>query len=63
MCDQMHCAALPPARTWTFPVSGLSRLLGRRRPRLNLDSLSGHMLRDLGLSTGRESVPRDPLRD
>ncbi len=39
--------------------------LGRLRPaeRLDLDSLSCHRLRDLGLADGREAGPRDHMRD
>ena len=39
--------------------------LGRLRPaeRLDLDSLSCHRLRDLGLADGREAGPRDCMRD
>jgi uncharacterized protein YjiS (DUF1127 family) len=39
--------------------------LGRLRPaeRLNLESLSCHQLRDLGLADGREAGPRDRMRD
>ena len=39
------------------------RLLARRLPRLDLDGLSAHRLRDLGFSDGRAAAPRDQLRD
>ncbi|MFN0194943.1 MAG: hypothetical protein ACKVP5_23680 [Aestuariivirga sp.] len=39
--------------------------LGRLRPaeRLDLDSLSCHRLRDLGLADGRDMALRDAMRD
>ena len=39
--------------------------LGRLRPaeRLDLDSLSCHQLRDLGLADGRDGGPRDCMWD
>ena len=42
-------------------LTALSRL--RPAERLDLDSLSGHRLRDLGLADGREARPRDRMRD
>ncbi len=62
MCEQPQSAALPTAK-WISPMRALRRRVGGRRLRLAPDSLSDHMRRDLGLSTGRDPLPRDPLRD
>jgi hypothetical protein len=66
----MTCTTCPDVAFDALPKApGLAvRLftaLGRLRPaeRLDLDSLSCHQLRDLGLADGREMAPRDDMRD
>jgi hypothetical protein len=63
MCDQAHSLALPNARQGISLSVGLGRLLDLLRPRLDLESLSDHLKRDLGFADGRAPAPRDLLRD
>ncbi len=61
-CTDLDLAAAPK----TFGIGArLLAALGRLRPaeRLNLDSLSCHQLRDLGLADGRDAGPRDYMQD
>lgn len=55
-------AALPSQHG--FSLSGLWRWLAPRRhlPRLHLNELSAHRLRDLGFADGRDAPPRDLWR-
>lgn len=61
-CPDVAFAALPKAPGL---AARLLTAIGRLRPaeRLDLDSLSRHRLRDLGLADGRETGPRDYRRD
>lgn len=63
MCDHAHSLTLPTARQATLLSSGIRHLLDLLRPRLDLDSLSHHLKRDLGFADGRLPPPRDLLRD
>ncbi len=46
------------------PWSAVLQLLGKGGPpRLDLDSLPDHLKRDLGLLGGRDTPPRDLMRD
>lgn len=51
-------SAEPRFGFWRWMLVRRSRL-----PRLNLEDLSEHQLRDLGFIDGRAVQPRDPLRD
>ena len=61
-CPDLDYAEVPKA---PGIAARLLAALGRLRPaqRLDLDSLSCHQLRDLGLADGREAGPRDYMRD
>ena len=61
-CPDVAFAALPKTPGL---AARLLTTLGRLRPaeRLDLDRLSCHQLRDLGLADGREAMPRDRMRD
>ena len=61
-CPDVAFAALPKTPGL---FARLLTALGRLRPaeRLDLDSLSCHRLRDLGLADGRDAGPRDYRRD
>ena len=52
------------AGAWALPLSQWLQP-GRRRKahRLDVETLSDHMRRDLGLIGGRDAPPRDLLRD
>lgn len=56
-----------PAAGWDAHFFSLRNLLQNMRERrmrnLALETLSDHRMRDLGLSGGRATPPRDPLRD
>jgi hypothetical protein len=61
-----HHSACAPATTAALRLPLLARLglwANPRSPRLDPQSLSGHMQRDLGFATGRISRQRDLLRD
>ncbi len=60
MSDQFH--ALASAGHW-IPRFHALRWSVRRAARLDIDSLSEHLKRDLGIAGGRSSPPRDPMRD
>lgn len=61
-CTELEFAAAPRVPSI---AARLLAALGRLRPaaRLDLDSLSCHLLRDLGLADGREAGPREYMRD
>jgi len=61
-CTDLDFAAAPKQ---LGIAARLLTALGRLRPaeRLDLDSLSCHRLRDLGLADGRDTGPRDLIRD
>lgn len=61
-CTDLAFSAAPKAPGL---AARLIMALGRLLPaeRLDLDSLSSHRLRDLGLADGREAGPRDYMRD
>jgi uncharacterized protein YjiS (DUF1127 family) len=61
-CTDLDLPAAPKAAGL---AARLLTALGRLRPaeRLDLESLSCHRLRDLGLADGREAGPRDYMRD
>lgn len=66
----MTCAPCPDLAFAVPPrapgiAARLFSALGRLRPaeRLDLDSLSRHQLRDLGLADGRDMALRDAMRD
>ena len=42
---------------------GWTRFASRRVPRLDLEGLPEHIKRDLGFGAGRETPPRDLMRD
>ena len=61
-CTDLDLAAVPQNHGI---AARLLAALGRLWPeeRLDLDSLSSHRLRDLGLADGRQAGPRDYMRD
>ncbi len=61
-CTDLEFAVAPKAPGF---AARLLSAFGRLRPveRLDLDSLSCHQLRDLGLADGRAAGPRDYMRD
>jgi hypothetical protein len=63
MCDQTRSLVLPASRPWHSVLHGIWQSLDVRGSRLDPDTLSEHLKRDLGLSAGRVSVPRDSMRD
>ena len=60
----VHSYRIPSgAGVWPLPLPRWLRSRRNRAAKLELASLSDHMLRDLGLAGGRTAPPRDILRD
>jgi hypothetical protein len=58
-----HKRDFSPARRLTSWTNLLPRFGKHSAPKLDLESLPDHLKRDLGFLGGRETPPRDVLRD
>jgi len=58
-----YCATEFSARPQFGMLDAWRRLLARRAPRLETESLPDYLKKDLGFLDGRVAMPRDPLRD
>jgi hypothetical protein len=58
-----HTIFSPASAALRVPLFQRLRSAGGRVPRLDIESLPEHLKRDLGISGGRASPRRDPMRD